>query len=86
MATAIASPTEALVHHLDETFFKAYDGLWYPRQSGEALVRLEVGVTHYRIFRRRSPETPWMLLVESRVEEFDKDNFNTWASRWQLVA
>lgn len=87
MATALATnPKEALLHGLDESFFKAHDGLWYPRQSGEALVRITVDASHYRVFRRRSPECPWVQLVESRVEEFDKFTFVTWASQWRLVA
>jgi hypothetical protein len=87
MATALApNATDTFLAKLGESFFEAHDGLWYPRQSGEALVRIQVDGLIYRVFRRRSPETPWMQLVESRVEEFDKKTFTLWASQWRLVA
>lgn len=87
MATALApNAIDTFLTKLDESFFEAYDGLWYPRQSGTALVRIQVVDSTYRVFRRRSPETPWVQLVESRVEEFDYDVFSTWVSQWRLIA
>lgn len=87
MTTALASnPTEKFLIKLNESFFEGHDGLWYPRQSGVPLVHIRVEGSVYRVFRRRSEDTPWMQLVEARVEVFDREAFATWVARWRLVA
>lgn len=87
MATALApNITETFRTKLGESFFEAYDGFWYPRQSGTPLVRIQVNGAVYRVFRRRSEDTPWVQLVEARIETFDRSIFSTWVAKWRLVA
>jgi hypothetical protein len=86
MATAVApNPNQDLIAGLDQFFYEADDGFWYPKAEGTALVRVEVDAMNYRVWRRRSPDVVWTLLVETRVEDFNIQSFTTWANTWQLT-
>lgn len=71
---------------LVERFWEASDGYWYPIQKGEPLVRIRVTGDSYAIYRRRSPRTEWMKLVDQLVSDFDPLTFSRWANAWELTA
>lgn len=83
---ATLDKTKQVTDTLRQSFSESMDGYWYPMDPGTPLVRIQVASSGYCIERRRNGNTPWMPIVTAELPEFDANAFQTWRSRWPMVA
>lgn len=85
MQTLTSTAHNRFLKVVERSFDQAHDGFWYPKLSGEALVRIAAMKNGYAIERRRKPDSVWLPITTASYSSFDEESFVKWMSRWPLT-